>query len=207
MGRGDSLSSPGPASLCARQTAEPVVRYGHTAMALHWLMAVLLLAQIAIGLTMVELPKRTPEVATFYNLHKSLGLVALILIAFRLWWRTRVPAPPATGLHTSDLQEAAARWSHRLLVGLMLLLPLAGLIGSAFGKYPVRFFGYALPLPGWESEPIQALFRQTHAALAWLLCALIALHVSAVIYHLAVSRKPVLQRMLPRIQDFWRGQD
>ncbi|MFC7517646.1 hypothetical protein ACFQUU_21780 [Herbaspirillum sp. GCM10030257] len=43
-----------------------------------------MIGQIIIGLYMVDLAKRTPEVVYFYNLHKSFGLIALILIAVGL---------------------------------------------------------------------------------------------------------------------------
>ncbi|MGE5648806.1 MAG: cytochrome b [Bacillota bacterium] len=196
MGRSHSLSSPAS----AHSFPADAPRYSLPAIALHWLMAALLLAQIAIGLYMVGLPKRTPAVAYYYGLHKSLGLLAFMLVMVRLWWRGRAPAPRGDGLHFSALQEKAAQVSHRLLYACMVLIPLAGYLASSFGKHPVRFFGYALPQTGWESPLLQAFFRQFHAALAWLLCALIAVHVLAVARHLLTSGGLVLRRMLPHIE-------
>lgn len=48
-------------------------------------MAVLLIVQLGIDLYMVDLPKRTPAVAYYHNLHKSFGLIALGLILWRMW--------------------------------------------------------------------------------------------------------------------------
>jgi len=188
MGRSHSITRPVAPAYSGAGTPE---RYSAPAVILHWLMAVLLIAQLAMGLYMVELPKRTPEVAYYYNLHKSLGLVALMLIAVRLWWRMRAP-PPRAIAHTSALQEKAAALSHRLLYACMVLIPLFGFIGSSFGKYPVKFFGYALPRFGWEDPALQGVFRVLHASAAWLLCALIAVHVLAALYH----GRTVLRRML-----------
>lgn len=196
MGRGYSMSSPAIAQHCPPVAAD---RYSVPAIVLHWLMAALLLAQIAIGLYMVGLPKRTPAVAYYYNLHKSLGLLAFMLVLVRLWWRRRAPAPRGIGLHLSALQQKAAQVSHRLLYACMVMIPLFGYLASSFGKHPVRFFGYVLPQLGWDSPLLQAFFRQFHAALAWLLCALIAVHLLAVVRHLLTSGTLVLQRMLPRI--------
>jgi cytochrome b561 len=192
MGRGHSIGLQVPDTLVQESRAE---RYSLPAIALHWLMAVLLIAQIVVGLYMVELPKRTPEVAYFYNLHKSFGMIALMLVAVRLWWRMR--ARPPVGLHGSAMQVKVAALAHRLLYACMACIPLTGFIGSNFGKYPVKFFGYALPHLGWEHPLLQAFFRQTHAAFVWLLCALIAVHLLAVMHHLATSGKRILQRMLP----------
>ena len=192
MGRSHSIGLQAPDTLVRVPTVQ---RYTLPAIALHWLMAVLLIAQVAVGLYMVGLPKRTPEVAYFYGLHKSFGLVALVLVAVRLWWRMRVKPPAA--LHSSPMQERVATLAHRLLYACMVCIPLTGFIGSNFGKYPVKFFGYALPHLGWENPAVQAFFRYTHAAFVWLLCVLVAVHLLAVLHHLARSGTGTLRRMLP----------
>jgi len=160
---------------------------------------VLLIGLLAVGLYMVDLPRRTPEVAYYYNLHKSFGLIALMLIVVRLAWKWKSGSPAATGLHRNVLQAKAAQVSHRLLYACMLLIPVCGLAGSSFGKYPVKFFGHALLRTGWDNPMLQGFFRQAHAALAWLLCGLIALHVLAVVYHLVTSGSAILRRMTPRL--------
>lgn len=198
MGRGHTMSATVGAM---RAQGADAARYSLPAIVLHWLMAALLFWQIAIGLYMVDLPKRTPAVAYFYNLHKSFGLVALMLAVIRLWWRFRSPPPRSLGLHASALEEKAAQVSHRLLYACMLLIPLFGFLASNFGKHPVRFFGYVLPQLGWDSPLLQSFFRLSHASLAWLLCGLIAVHVFAVGRHLLNSGGLILQRMLPRL---WR---
>lgn len=192
MGRSHSISLD---VLAPQNAAAKPERYSMPAIVLHWAMAVLLVGQVAVGLYMVELPKRTPEVAYFYGLHKSFGLIALALIAVRLWWRVRTKPPLAR--HVSAVQERAAATVHRLLYACMVMIPLSGFIGSNFGKYPVKFFGYALPQLGWESPAVQAFFRYTHAAFVWLLCVLVAVHLLAVVYHLAKSEAAMLRRMLP----------
>lgn len=169
-------------------------RYSGPAMLLHWSMALLLLAQIGIGLYMVGIPKKTPPVAFYYNLHKSLGLIVLALALVRVWWRlrARVPALPLSGT-----QACAAKATHRLLYGCMLLTPLCGFIASNFTRHGVYFFGYALPVPGWEDHFIHTLFGKMHIGFAYLLCALIALHVLAVVHHLLNSGMRLVRRMLP----------
>ena len=59
-------------------------RYDRFSVTLHWLMAVLLLGQIALGMWMLGLPKDASGLrASWFNVHKSWGMVLGLLIALR----------------------------------------------------------------------------------------------------------------------------
>ena len=64
------------------------VRYTLPAMALHWAQAILVIWLLWLGWTMVDLPKGAERSAA-YSLHKSLGLLVLVLTVLRLGWRER----------------------------------------------------------------------------------------------------------------------
>jgi cytochrome b561 len=68
-------------------------KYTPRAIGLHWLLAIALVAQIGLGLYMADIPKGVPNRAWYFNLHKSIGIVAALLIFYRLWWRSRNPVP------------------------------------------------------------------------------------------------------------------
>ena len=72
--------------------------YGLLSKALHWLMAAIIITLIAVGIYMADLPRDTEEqkqyAFQFYNLHKSFGVLALMLIIVRLIW-VRISPPPA----------------------------------------------------------------------------------------------------------------
>lgn len=189
-----TAATAGTATMQARRNG----RYSMPAIALHWLMAVLLLAQIGIGWYMVDIPKRTPPVAFYYNLHKSLGLLAFALAAVRLWWKLRSPAPSLAAVHSSPMLARAATLSHRLLYVCMLMTPLCGFIASSFTKHPIKFFGWPLPRLGWEDALLHSIFNKLHFGFAYLLVFLIGLHLVAVLYHLAASGPAIVQRMSPR---------
>lgn len=172
-------------------TAPP--RYTRTAAALHWGHALLLAALFASGLTMVDLPKGAERTAA-YALHKSLGLVALALIAVRIGWRLRRPPPPHPGLDAAT--AALARTMHRLLYLLLLLTPLAGLLAVCFTPYPLKLFGLPLPKPGWPDPELNALFGTLHKASLAALGVAVVLHLGAVVRH-AWRRDGTLSRMLP----------
>ena len=170
-------------------------RYSKPAILLHWLMAMLLIAQISIGWTMVDLPKKTPAVAFWYGLHKSFGLVAFALLLVRIWWRSRSTPPEYDG-QDSVLLAHSARAAHFMLYVCMLATPVCGYLSSAFGKHAVKFFGYALPQFFHENEVLQVLFRQMHWGFSWLLAGLIVIHVAAVGYHVACSGVRFVRRMV-----------
>jgi cytochrome b561 len=174
-------------------TPGELVRYGKGAMALHWVHAVLVVAMIAWGLYMTDLPKGA-ERSFAIGLHKSFGVVALALVCLRLVWRRLHPAP--SDLRLAPGQRRLAAVGHGLLYVLLVLTPTAGYLSSSFTKYPMRVFGMVIPKAGWPDESLNAFFNAAHGYLAWTLGVLIALHVAAVVLH-AVQGTPVLGRMLP----------
>jgi cytochrome b561 len=182
VGRGN------PVSLTA-----PPARYTRTAIALHWVIALLIVALVSVGLYMTDLPRNTPERGWFFNLHKSLGVLAAAIILLRLAWRWRSGSPPDS-LAIPSWQATTGRLNHGLLYLCMLLMPVSGYLGSSFGKFGVKFFGLALPHWGWEDKRLQDIFVGMHHFIAPLFIALIGIHTAAALYH-AYRRDGVFTRM------------
>src|SRR2546423_5944884 len=87
------------ASVSTLRSDGAALRYTHVAIALHWLVAALVLAQFTWGWSMQQIPKQPPGLrADAYNVHKSIGLVILALMLVRLGWRPPHPPPPLHGL-------------------------------------------------------------------------------------------------------------
>lgn len=166
-----------------REPALFAASYTRTAVVLHWTLAVLLLTMIGLGLYMTELPRNTPARGFYFNLHKSLGLLAFAIIVTRSVWRLRfgAPSPPHT---LPGWQVRAAAISHALLYACMILMPLSGYLGSSFGKFGVKFFGWETPRWGWEDKTLQDFFVGAHHLIADLFIVLIAVHIAAALYHL-----------------------
>ena len=171
-------------------------RYSTTAIALHWLIAVAVAAQIAFGWWMLQVPKDPvgPRVNAF-NLHKSIGLTLLLLVAIRLAWR--VTHRPPTLPPMPAWQATAAHLNHWLLYVCLLVQPLSGYLGSAVSGYPVRYFG--MLLPDWASKnvPLKDLLSVVHLTTSWILVAAITLHIGAALKHQFVDRDHLLRRMWP----------
>lgn len=169
-------------------------RYDRFSVCLHWAMAALILAQIGLGLWMIGLPKDASGLrASWFNVHKSWGMVLGMLILLRLGWallRPRV-APLPQPRH----MQLAARGAHGLLYLLMLVMPLSGFLGSVFSGYPIRFFGMQLPKLAGRWEAAKELLSVVHQVSAVALMLLIALHVLAFVYHQFIMKEALLQRM------------
>jgi cytochrome b561 len=171
-------------------------RHGLTVVVLHWALALLIIGMLLLGFYMVGIPKGTPGRAFYFNLHKSLGVLAGMLILLRLGWRLRhAAAPLPAGM--PGWRAVAARWSHRLLYLCMVLQPATGYLSSSFNKYGIKLFGAALPNWAWEDPRMRDLFMGFHKTIAVVFAVLIAVHVLAALKHLLVDRDRVFQRMLP----------
>jgi cytochrome b561 len=169
-------------------------RYSRTAIALHWLLVALLAAQIGFGWFLEGVERGTPERGSYVNLHKSTGMLIGLVILFRLFWRLTHPAP-ALPQTTPAWQRTTARWTHVLLYGCMLIMPVSGYVASNFSKYGVNFFN-RIKLAPWGSEDaaVYTFFNTTHDVTSWILVVMIALHVIAALGHL-VRRDGVFDRM------------
>lgn len=173
-------------------------RYDPVAMAFHWIMALLVFAQLALGWWMTDLPKQPAGVrAQWFDMHKSIGLTLAALIVARLAWRLAHPAPrlPAS---LPDWQAKAARVTHITLYVALVVVPLSGYLGASFGKIPLRFFGANLPAWawGWDWPAARSLLNDGHGLLAGGLAALIGLHVLATLAHLW-KKDEIFARMRP----------
>ncbi len=177
----------------------PLARYPRTAVVLHWIVALLIIALLATGWYMVGTLKNTPERAFFFNLHKSLGIVTAIFIVTLIVWRLRHDAPPLP-IAMPKWERLAAVLNHRLFYVLMVLVTFAGYLTSSFSKYGPKLFGIPLPHWGWEDVALRGDFAAAHRVAALVFAVLIALHIAAALKHLVWDKDGVFQRMMPGLK-------
>jgi cytochrome b561 len=182
----------------------PAARYTRTAMVLHWAIAILILANIALGLTADDFPDAL--VRPVIDLHKSIGLTVLGLVVLRILWRL-THKPPALPASYHRAERLAAQAAHGLLYGLILLMPISGwLHDSAFkdaAAHPLRLF-WVIPwfrisaiadIAPDAKEQLHSLFYLLHAWSAYLLEALVGAHVLGALKHQFIDGEAELQRM------------
>jgi cytochrome b561 len=174
--------------------SETAARYTRTAIALHWIVATLVIAEIAWGWWMQEIPKQPPGPrADAYNLHKSVGLSVLLLTVLRLGWRLSHPPPPFPALPAWNARLARA--NHLLMYVTVVTLTVGGYLGSAWSGFPVKFFG--LTLPAWiaANSALKEFASTVHLAASWVLVVALAAHVAGSVKHALVDRNGALARM------------
>jgi cytochrome b561 len=170
-------------------------RYSSAAIALHWVTAMLILANLLLALSMVPLPI-SPRKLQWYLLHKSIGVTIFLLTSLRIAWRAvhsypePVPMPP--------WQRRAATATHGLLYALLMIIPLTGwLYSSATGVQVVYAGALALPDLVPKDKALAEALRLVHVSLNSLLVAMVCVHVAAALKHHFVDRDASLVRILP----------
>ena len=159
----------------------------------HWTVAVLLLAVFALAWALDRVGAG-PLGAALVNAHRSLGLTLLAVMTLRLAWRLtrRLPLLPAS---VAPWERRLAGTVQALLYAALLAQPLVGWAASLLAGDRVRLFGIALP--DWlamDEEGGEALFAW-HERIAWVILALVALHVAGALRHRFVKRDGVFQRI------------
>ena len=175
-------------------------RYGVPARLLHWLMALLLFVQVPVGIVMSyrgNVLNLWNTVTDFlYSAHKSIGFVLLILLLLRALARLTAGAPPAEP-SLAPWQRRIAAANHAGLYLFLLVVPMLGWLGVSLFPALEVFGVVSLPaISGVDRAASDAVFT-LHRLAAFLLVALIALHIAAALHHHFIRHDGVLRRMLP----------
>jgi cytochrome b561 len=167
-------------------------QFGLVSKLIHWLMAALFIAIIAIALYMDELP-RGAEKFEWVSLHKAFGVCALAAILLRIAWHRITKAPTPLG---EGWQLKLAHLGHVALYLLMLLMPISGLMMSLAGGHDVAVFNW-FTLSGFseQNETLSGIASFVHHNAANLLYLVLALHVGAALHHHFILKDETLKRI------------
>jgi cytochrome b561 len=171
--------------------------YTRTAIAFHWLIALLIVCGFALGWVMTDIPGFTPTKLRYFSWHKWIGVTVFALAILRILWRATHAAPPMPR-RMPVWQRGAAHLVHLLLYVLMIVIPASGYLYSSAANIPVVYLGL-IPLPRIIApDPhLKEVLKSLHIALNYTLLVLVALHVVAAIKHQLIDRDGLLSRMLP----------
>lgn len=173
--------------------------FGLVAIVFHWTIALLFLAQLALGYLM----SRDIDPVLQFNLfqyHKSIGFLVLALAAPRFIWSVFSRKPRALD-GEGMASRLAARSAHAALLFLTLAVPLAGWAVASTSPLQIPSYVFDLVvvpgLPMAISDQAEAFWTEVHATLAYLAAVIVVLHVAAALWHHFVRKDPTLRRMIP----------
>ena len=165
-------------------------RYSGVAIAFHWSIALLVIANLAIGLV--------PPLRFLMSAHKAIGITILFATFGRLAWRLAHRAPPLPP-GTAAWEKGAAHATHWGLYLLLIAMPLSGwaMVSGSAKRRPLDWFGAFdipyLPVSGAAGQ----VGHTMHGLFGWVMLALVGLHIAAALRHHLLLRDDVLLRMIP----------
>lgn len=188
-------------------SATSAERYTGVAVALHWLIAALVIGQLVGGFYMHDLPKERAELKfELYQWHKSFGVTILFLTLVRIAWRL-THRPPDLPAGMSAFEKIAARGVHAGFYLLLIAAPLVGWAVVSSSPFADSVQTYLFGVIHWPHLPffenvadrkeLSHDFAEIHEYLAFGMIGLLGLHVAAALKHHFVNKDGVLGRMLP----------
>jgi cytochrome b561 len=170
-------------------------RYSWGAIWLHWAIAVLVLANLTLGLFHESLFDGLKWVMP---IHRAIGITVLVLTLARIGWRL-AHRPPPLSPDIARWERFAAKRVHWAFYALLLALPLSGwmLSSNPLRPRPMSWFGL-FPIPPLPiSGAAVRLGHDVHGLLGYVMAALVAIHAAAALRHHFLLRNEVLARMVP----------
>jgi len=140
-----------------------------------------------------------------FQLHKSVGITILLLVALRLVWRWYRTPPPAV---VTGWQRVLAHSVHLAFYVLLFAIPLSGwaIVSTSRTIVPTLLYGVVpwpnLPLAGLAAGAKSAWYDAAefiHGNLWWVVLALFALHLAGALKHQWIDRDGELARMAPGV--------
>ncbi|MGB7893206.1 MAG: cytochrome b [Microcoleus sp.] len=167
-------------------------------MSLHWVMSACYLVLFISGTSMAQLPGELSIRGPLYDFHKSVGVLTMALLTWRIltllrvWWKK----------YTKRLPKFTKEWYtnfalHATLYVFMWLVPVAGfLLSNSYKSNNVKFFGIILPDMFPQNSAMVDLGRSLHFWLGYTFLAFVILHI--------LDQKKVVRANWRRLANFVR---
>lgn len=168
-----------------------VYHYHPITVALHWIVAVLVLLMLWAGtFGLAAMDNSDPDKLWMLSAHRLIGLLILGLTVLRIVLRRFLPAPDhaRTG---SGLLDMLGQAMPKLLNIFVILMAVSGIVLGRQAGLSEALAGTA-PLP---DSFFAFLSRIVHGILAKLIMAMIALHVLGALYHQVLLQDGLFGRM------------
>jgi cytochrome b561 len=168
--------------------------YDNVAITLHWLTALIVVIQFALGQSWGWFPRPTRHLMVVT--HMSFGILLTLVVVLRVLWRF-IPQHHVHSLETG-LVRVASTIVHYVLYGLLVTEAVLGFLSRWEGNEAMSFFGLQIPPPFTGSgQKVAHQVQDIHNWVGWAIIILALGHALAALYHYYFLRDRVLGRMLP----------
>ncbi|GBG14651.1 cytochrome b561 [Novimethylophilus kurashikiensis] len=174
----------------------PRYRHNGATITLHWLTLIAILT--AVGAVLVQDYIDSDEIThALVTLHRSLGLLVMVMVAFRIFVREPINHSAPTP-KMQALQNLVAKLVHAGIYLLLIAIPLVGwAMSSASGKPMSFFWMFQIPAILSRDRDLADTLHDWHEWSAWGLLAMVGMHAVAALWHHYFLRDGVLYSMLP----------
>ncbi|HEX7917724.1 cytochrome b [Rudaea sp.] len=186
-------------SLPTRSVPQPQsdLRYDRTTILLHWIVVVFVIGLYAAAIIWGELPRGTPTRKLLQALHISFGLLFIVVLALRVYWRLfrrlRLPDPSS-----SAAQNLIASIVQNGLYVMLVVQAVIGVCWRIAQQEPLAFFWmFEFPEPQIFDKATKQLLGLAHEYLGHAIIIVAAFHALAGLYHHLVLKDGLMRRILP----------
>lgn len=167
--------------------------YGRGARLFHWVMVPMFIGMFALAYLMMDTAPGEAKWA-LYGLHKSFGVVLLVLILARFLWRLST-VPPALPSGLSSFQKGMVQINHFLLYAVMFGMACSGVAMSLLGGHGLSLFGVVDIASPYINKDLARLAHTAHEIISYVFMGSVFLHLAGAFYHHFVLKDGLLKRM------------
>jgi len=170
--------------------------YGLISIVIHWLVALAVFGLFGLGYWMVELSYYDDWYRRAPDIHRSIGILLLMVMVFRVLWRVTNLAPEPLPGHTR-WEIRSAHLAHLLLYVLIFVAMVSGyLISTADGSSISVFDWCEVPSVTGQIKGMEDTAGTVHYWSTWAIVGLAAVHAAGALKHHLLDRDRTLRRML-----------
>ena len=169
--------------------------YGSISKGFHWTMSAIIVSLLVAGFIMINL-NNSPTKWQIYDIHKSFGLLILLLIPLRTLWRLVNTTPNLDMMSSSE--RRASKTGQALLYAMMFTMPISGWVMSTAAGYTPKFFSlFTVAAPVAENKQTAEMAGNIHFYTAFCLVTILIMHIGGALKCHLIDKNKVLTRMLP----------
>jgi cytochrome b561 len=173
-----------------------VSSWGSVARLFHWVLGFTIIGMLAFGWWMNHIPAR-PDRYFYRSIHADIGYVVLLLTVLRLIWRSINPTP-ALPPDMPRWLRIAAHVNHGAIYLVIIIVTMLGWAhsGARTPDYSSWFGLFHVPQITSPDKVAADAYEARHIFFAYVLLALIVIHLAGAAWHHFVKRDRVMARMI-----------